>query len=41
MFLPHTHHIELAGDMRVTENHFEETTNWRLKMVEMAGVKVS
>ena len=41
MFLPHTHHIELAGDMRVTENHFEETTNWRLKMVEKAGVKVS
>ena len=41
MFLPHTHHSELAGDMRTTENHFEETTGFRLKMVKKAGVKVS
>ena len=27
--------------MRETENHFEETTDWRMKMVEKAGVKVS
>ena len=41
MFLPHTHHSELAGDMRTTENHFEETTGFRCKMVEKAGIKVS
>ena len=27
MFLPHTHHSELAGEIRSIENHFEETTD--------------
>ena len=40
MFIPHTHHSELAGDLRDTENKFEEMTDYRLKMVEKAGVKV-
>ena len=40
MFIPHTHHSELAGDMRTSENHFEEVTDFRVKMVEKAGIKV-
>ena len=39
MFIPHTHHSEMAEDFRETENKFEEMTNYRLKMVEKAGVK--
>ena len=40
MFITHTQHSELAGDMSDVENKFEEMTDYRLKMVEKAGTKV-
>ena len=40
MFIPNTHHIELAGELRDTEMYFEKMTDYRLKMVEKAGTKV-
>ena len=33
MFVVHTHSSELAGDLRETENKFEQMTDYRLKMV--------
>ena len=40
MFLPHTHHSELATNVREIETQFEKMTDYRLKMVEKAGMKV-
>ena len=40
MFLPHTHHSKLATEVREIETQFEKMTDYRLKMVEKAGVKV-
>ena len=40
MFITHTHHSELAGDLRDTENKFEQMTDMRLKLVEKAGTKI-
>ena len=40
MFVTHTHHSELAGEFRETENKLEEMTDMRLKMVEKAGTKI-
>ena len=40
MFVTHTHHSELAGDLREIENKFEQMTDMRLKLVEKAGTKI-
>ena len=40
MFVQHTHHSEMAGELRLNENEFERMTDFRMKMVEKAGVKI-